>query len=439
MPADGRNVLKEFYPLTDTHVKYIEDTFSFIFDFQRLAVVPLALADLARHVDIRQEMHFDLNDAVASAGLAAAAPDVETEATLFIATQLRLRQAREQVTDIVEHAGIGRRIGTRRSADRRLVDVDDLVDVLQSEDRVMFARFFLQAVRDLRRPFIQDLVDQAALARTGNPGHADKLAQREFHVDILEIVRSGTLDDNTVTVARPPLIRHIDLLRARQILPGQGFLAVHDILHGALRDQFAAVNTRARSDVHDMVCRVHGILIVLDYHQGIADVRQVPQGLQQLFIVLLVQADARLVKNIEHAHQPGTDLCGQTDPLRFAARERSRAAAQCQVVQSHIDQELQSGLDLLDDLMRDHRVLFAEFDAVDEIQRLADRQIRKLRDVLPADRHGQDLRFETLAAAVRTGLDGHILFHLILKVLRGRLTITPLDIIDCTLERSILM
>ena len=131
MPADGRNVLKEFYPFTDTHVKYIEDTFSFIFDFQRLAVVSFALADLTRHIHIRQEMHLDLNDAVAAAGLAAAAFDVEAEAAFFVAAQLRLRQTREQIPDMVEHARIGRRIGTRRSADRRLVDIDDLVNVLQ--------------------------------------------------------------------------------------------------------------------------------------------------------------------------------------------------------------------------------------------------------------------------------------------------------------------
>ena len=39
--------------------------FSFVFHLQRLPVVPLALADLARHIDVRQEVHLDLQDSVA--------------------------------------------------------------------------------------------------------------------------------------------------------------------------------------------------------------------------------------------------------------------------------------------------------------------------------------------------------------------------------------
>ncbi len=46
---------------------------------QRLAVVALAVADVAGDVDVRQEVHLDLDDAVALAGLAAAAFDVEGE------------------------------------------------------------------------------------------------------------------------------------------------------------------------------------------------------------------------------------------------------------------------------------------------------------------------------------------------------------------------
>ena len=57
---------------------------------------------------------------------------------------------------------------------------------------------------------------------------------------MLKIVFSCPFDDNAAAVARPPLIRYIDLLRARQILPGQRFLAAHNILHAALRDQLIA-------------------------------------------------------------------------------------------------------------------------------------------------------------------------------------------------------
>jgi hypothetical protein len=41
--------------------------------FQRLAVVALAVADVAGHVDVGQKVHLHLDHAVALAGLAAAA------------------------------------------------------------------------------------------------------------------------------------------------------------------------------------------------------------------------------------------------------------------------------------------------------------------------------------------------------------------------------
>src|SRR5208282_4300119 len=70
-------------------------------------VVPLALADVAGDVDVGQKMHLDLDDAVALAGLAAAALDVEREAAGRVAARLALRQPREPFTDRRKRAGIG--------------------------------------------------------------------------------------------------------------------------------------------------------------------------------------------------------------------------------------------------------------------------------------------------------------------------------------------
>jgi hypothetical protein len=49
-------------------------------DVQRLAIVAFAVAGVAGDIDIGQEVHLDLDDAIALAGLAAAALDVEREA-----------------------------------------------------------------------------------------------------------------------------------------------------------------------------------------------------------------------------------------------------------------------------------------------------------------------------------------------------------------------
>src|SRR5204863_10018866 len=118
---------------------HLGDRLSLELDLQRLAVVAPALADLARHVDVRQELHFDLQDAIALAGLAAAALDVEGEAAGPVATQARVWHRREQLADRRKPAGIGGRIGAWGAPDRRLIDLDHLVQMLETLDPIVLA------------------------------------------------------------------------------------------------------------------------------------------------------------------------------------------------------------------------------------------------------------------------------------------------------------
>ncbi len=74
-------------------------------------------------------------------------------------------------------------------------------------------------------------------------------------------------------------------------------------------------------EVEDVVGGADGVLVVLDDQDGVAQVAQVPQRGEQALVVPLVQADARLVQDVEHADQPGTDLGGEPDPLGLAAGE----------------------------------------------------------------------------------------------------------------------
>ena len=76
-------------------------------------------------------MHLDLDDAVPLARFASSAVDIEREPPRLIAARFGFRQLREQVADMGEDPGVGGRVGTGRSADRRLVDIDHLVDMLQ--------------------------------------------------------------------------------------------------------------------------------------------------------------------------------------------------------------------------------------------------------------------------------------------------------------------
>src|SRR3546814_12140092 len=80
-----------------------------------------------------------LDQAVAGARFAAAALDVEREAAGLVAARLAFGQPREPIADLGEGAGIGRRVRARGAADRRLIDVDHLVELLEAGDLVVLA------------------------------------------------------------------------------------------------------------------------------------------------------------------------------------------------------------------------------------------------------------------------------------------------------------
>ena len=126
---------------------------------------------------------------------------------------------------------------------------------------------------------------------------------------------------------------------------------------------------------------------MLDDDDGVADVAQVLEGLQQAVVVALVQADGGLVQDVEHAHERGADLRGQADALGLAAGERARRARKGQVLQAHVAQEAQAVVDLLEDLARDALLLLGEGELGEEAARLAHGEVRQRGDVQPPDRH----------------------------------------------------
>jgi hypothetical protein len=81
---------EELQRVLDRHLEHLVDVPALVADLQRLAVVALALADVAGHVHVRQEVHLHLDHAVALAGLAAPALDVEAEAAGLVAARARL-------------------------------------------------------------------------------------------------------------------------------------------------------------------------------------------------------------------------------------------------------------------------------------------------------------------------------------------------------------
>ena len=144
--VDRGDRLEELRRVLDRHVEHLGDGLALVVHLEGLPVVPGALAHLARHVHVGQEVHLDLDGAVAGARLAATALDVEREPARLIAAHLRLGGGGEQRADLVEHTGVRGRVRPRRAADRRLVDADQLVDLVQPRDPGVPARHLAGAV-----------------------------------------------------------------------------------------------------------------------------------------------------------------------------------------------------------------------------------------------------------------------------------------------------
>ena len=146
-------------------------------DLQRLGVVAGALADLAEHLHVRHELQVGRDDALPAAVLAAAALDVEAEPRGRVAARLGLGRGGEELPDLVVDADVGGGVGARRAPDRRLVDVDDIVEVLDPLDAVVLAGEHAAVVEERVELLVEDLVDQRALAGARGAGDADEGAR----------------------------------------------------------------------------------------------------------------------------------------------------------------------------------------------------------------------------------------------------------------------
>ena len=133
-------VFKKRQRLVGGHLQHVGDGLSLVGHLQGLAVIALAVADLAGDVDVGQKVHLDLHQAVAAARLAPATLDVEGEPPGAVAPRLGLGGGGEEIPDVPEEAGVGGGVGAGRAADGALVDAYHLVQVLQALDAAALAR-----------------------------------------------------------------------------------------------------------------------------------------------------------------------------------------------------------------------------------------------------------------------------------------------------------
>ena len=156
-----------------------------------------------------------------------------------------------------------------------------------------------------------------------------------------------------LAVRRAALGGDRDLLRAGEVLRGEDSWVGEDLGRRARGDDLAAADAGAGAEVHEVVRGPHRLLVVLDDEDGVAHVAEPFEARQQAGVVARVQADARLVEDVQHADEPAADLPGEADALGLAAGERRGRAVEREVVQSDVQQEPEPGANLLEQFAGD--------------------------------------------------------------------------------------
>ena len=142
--------------------------------------------------------------------------------------------------------------------------------------------------------------------------------------DVPQVVLARPDDGQLAARRRRPAQRgNVDGTAAGEVLTGDRVGAGEQVLDGARHDDLAAVLPRAGADVDDPVGGRDGVLVVLDDDQRVAEVPQPQQRLDEPPVVALVQTDARLVEDVEHADEARSRSAW---PAGCAAPRRRRAS-----------------------------------------------------------------------------------------------------------------
>ena len=270
------------------------------------------------------------------------------------------------------------------------------------------------------------------------PVIAGEEAERDLGGDVLQIVAGGADDaERLALLRRAAEERHLDLARAGEILAGERVRVGHDLVGRALGDDLAAMDAGGRADVDDVVGLADGVLVMLDDDHGVAEVAQVVERVEQAGIVALVQADRRLVEDVEHAGEAGADLRGEADALALAAGERAGGAGEGEVVEPDIDEECRRSRISLRMRVGDLVLLRRERLRAGRRTRPSALRIdmsRDLADVQAGDLHRQRLGLQAVAVAGVAGLGRLVALDLLAHPGGVGLLPAPLEIGDHALE-----
>ena len=251
---------------------------------------------------------------------------------------------------------------------------------------------------------LQGTIDQGRFPAAGHTGHADQRSKGKGDVHFLQIVPAGTFYRDELTVSLPAFGRDGDLCLPVQVGRSQRVYFQH-ILGRSFVNDLSSQAAGFRPHVDHIVGIQHHIFIVFHYDNRVSGIAQFLQRIDQADIIALVQSDTRLIQDIEHIDQLATYLGSQTDTLALSTGKACRRTVQREVIQSHIEQELQTRTDLFQYLGSNLYLFLVElrFHSVQPFIQFGDIHSRQFGNILAGNPVMQRFLVETLAVAFGTG------------------------------------
>src|SRR5213078_2165117 len=188
---------------------------------------------------------------------------------------LRFRQLGKQLADRREQARVGGRIRSWRAANRALIDVDDLIDVLEPRYAPVRARNHARSVEMPRQRAMQDVLDERRLAGARYTRHGHENAQRDLDVEVAQVVLARALDANhSALVDVASAARRLDLHLTAEILARNRARCLDDVVYGARGNHLAPVLPRPGPEIDDVIRGPHRLFIVLDDNHCVSEISQ---------------------------------------------------------------------------------------------------------------------------------------------------------------------
>ena len=198
---------------------------------------------------------------------------------------------------------------------------------------------------------VDDVPKESRFTRSTWSGGDDESTERNAQIEALEVTKGDRAEGEPLSVAggwRDGAVGSAEGVSKafREKVSGERAGVRLDFCRGADREQFSAVDARARSEINDLIGLLHQLVIVFHDKESVSFCAEGLQGGDEAVVVAGVQPDARFIEDVKHAGEIRTQLGREPNALGFSARERFGRSAHGEITQAHLIEELETLFDL---------------------------------------------------------------------------------------------